>query len=190
MAREVAGILEFDLPHNDLFFFDNVNTDASLLWERYGIIHSFDKVPEHFRKHGNQFLSCVANPLQRKRLTEKFEQLGGRPGKAISYRADISHFVDFHDGLVIQPTCVIASDVVLEKGVFLNAGAIVGHDTVVEEYASLGPGCRLLGGVHVGSCSYIGCNAIVYPGVRLGNRVRIGIGKHVTHDLPDNAKFL
>lgn len=190
MAREVAGIVEFDHPYNQLYFFNNVDLDKNLLWGRYKVFHTDEEVIDYFQNIQSKFISCIANPLLRKRLCDKMELLGGKPDNAISYRADISHFVTFEKGIVIQPACVVASDVTIKKGAFLNANAIVGHDSIIGEYVSLGPGCRILGNVEIGDFSYIGCNSIVLPGVKIGKMVRVGIGKIVDRDLPDNTKFL
>lgn len=189
MAREVAGIIEYDHPYNQLFFFNNIDREKHFLWEKYPIYHSEEDILTHFKTIGNQFICCIANPLIRQRMTERMEQMGGVLGNAISYRSDVSHFVDFSTGIVIQPACVIASDVTIKKGVFLNANAIVGHDSVIHEYASLGPGCRILGGVHIGSHSYIGCNSVIMPGVKIGSKVRVGVGKIIDKDIPDNTKI-
>mgnify|MGYP006190245397 CR=1 FL=1 len=190
MAREVAGIIEYDHPYNQLYFFNNIDKDTHLLWDKYPIYHSEEEILTHFKTNGNQFISCIANPLIRQRITEKIEQMGGVPGNAISYRSDISHFATFSTGIVVQPACVVASDVEIKKGVFLNAHAIVGHDSIIGEYASLGPGCRILGGVQIGSHSYIGCNSVIMPGVKIGSKVRIGVGKIIDQDIPDNSKII
>jgi len=39
--------------------------------------------------------------------------------------------------------------------------------------------------IHVGSDVFIGVNAIIMPGVRLGNRVIVGAGSIVTKSVPD-----
>jgi acetyltransferase-like isoleucine patch superfamily enzyme len=43
------------------------------------------------------------------------------------------------------------------------------------------------GRIEIGSDVFIGVNAIVMPGVRIGNRVIIGAGSVVTKDVPDDV---
>lgn len=189
MAREVAGILEFDNPHNELYFFNNIDTEIHLMWNRYTTYHTEDELVQHFKNNGNLFICCIANPLIRQRLTERIEQLGGVKANAISYRADISHFADIDRGIVIQPGCVVASDVTLKTGVFLNALAVIGHDSILHPYVSVGPGAKILGNVEIGAHSYIGTNAVIMPGVKIGEKVRIGVGQIITEDVPSNSKI-
>lgn len=190
MAREVAGILEFDNPQINLTFFNNVDDGIVSVWNKYDVIKTEEEALKYFEINSNNFISCIANPILRKRLNDKFIKLGGSLENAISYRADISHFVKFEKGIVIQPTCVVASDVTLRKGVFLNANAIIGHDSLIHQYVSLGPGVRVLGNVEIGEFSYIGTNAVIMPGVKIGKKVRIGVGKIITEDVPDNSKIM
>jgi sugar O-acyltransferase (sialic acid O-acetyltransferase NeuD family) len=190
MAKELAGVLKYHNPNNQLFFFNNIDNQVDFLWGQYRVYHSDEEVINHFKNVDDKFISCIANPLLRKRLCEKMESLGGLVESVICSRADVSYFVNFEKGIVVQTACVVASDVTIKKGAFLNANAIVGHDSTIGEYVSLGPGCRILGNVEIGDFSYIGCNSIVLPGVKIGKMVRVGIGKIVDKDLPDNTKFL
>lgn len=190
MAREVAGIIEFDHPYNNLFFFNDLDQSVDLLWDRYIIYHSYEELKIHFQQYGNQFICCIANPLLRQRITEKIEKIGGVAANAISYRSDISHFCKIDKGVVIQPGCVVASDTIISKGVFMNAHAIVGHDSIIEPFVTLGPGSKVLGNVTVGEHSYIGTNSVIMPGVKIGKKVRIGVGKIITNDVVDNSKVL
>ena len=193
LARDVITSWEIDESNNneDLVLFDDVNHETDLLYGKYVIYHSLEQVKEYFLKRGNNFFVCIGNPLKRKRITEKFELLGGELSTFISCKAlTISPFMPLEKGIVIEPGVGISKDVVLGRGVFINAGCIIGHDAVIGDYVSLGPGVRVLGNAEIGECSYIGCNAVIMPGVKVGKKVRVGVGKIIDKDVPDNSKII
>lgn len=193
LARDVITSWEIDEANCDqtLFLFDDVNVNRDLLYEKYVIYHTLEEVEKHFRTTDNRFFVCIGNPLKRKRITEKFEALGGELSPFVSCKVTIvSPFTPLGKGVVIEPGVVVSKDVILEKGVFVNAGSILGHDAILREYVSLGPGVRILGGAEIGAFSYIGCNAVIMPGVKIGKKVRIGVGKIIDKDVPDNAKIM
>ncbi len=192
LTRDVITSWELDTTiKEDLFLFDNINADHDFLYNKYRIYHTFDELKKHFEKIDRRFFVCIGNPLKRKRMTEQIEALGGELTPFVSCKVTtFNPGTVLGKGVVIEPGCGISRDVIIEKGVFINAGTILGHDVILREYVSLGPGVRLLGGAEIGECSYIGCNAVVMPKVKIGKRVRIGVGKVIDKDVPDNSKIM
>ena len=193
LARDVITSWEVD-PANekqDLYLFDNINVEDHFLYEKYPILHTHEQVKKLFKSGDKNYFVCIGNPLKRKRITEQFEQLGGKLVPFVSCRAlMVSPFMQLNAGVVIEPGVGISKDVTIEKGVFINAGTIIGHDAVINEYVSLGPGVKVLGNAKIGELSYIGCNAVIMPGVKVGKKVRVGVGKIIDKDVPDNSKII
>lgn len=94
---------------------------------------------------------------------------------------------------------------VLETAVWIGPQAFVdARDLVVEEYCGLGPGVRVLGSEHsaipadvpitqtdlvikpvrIGRWCDIGVNAVILPGVTIGQGAIVGAGAVVTTDVP------
>lgn len=193
LAKDVVTSWEIDELNQDkqLFLFDNVNLDNHLFFNKHHIFHTHDEVAYHFETHSKDFFVCIGNPLMRKRITETFESLGGNLVPFISCKASIVHpETNLGKGVVIEPAVVVSKNVILEKGVFVNAGTILGHDAILHEYVSLGPGVRVLGHVEIGEFSYIGTNSIICPYVKIGKKVRIGMGKIIDKNIPDNSKII
>jgi len=71
--------------------------------------------------------------------------------------------------------------------VSVNLGVTISHDCVVEDFASLGPGVHLAGGVTIGACSDLGTGVSVRPGIRIGADCVVGAGAVVVADLPAGA---
>jgi sugar O-acyltransferase (sialic acid O-acetyltransferase NeuD family) len=109
---------------------------------------------------------------------------------------------------LIDPTAIVAADLIAGGGSFVNAGAIVGasvtlgehvvvnrgasigHHGWIEAFASLGPGVILAGEVFVGRGAMIGAGAVILPGVRIGEHAIVGAGAVVTADAPPYTKVL
>lgn len=190
LAREVVTTMEiehFDI--NNIVLFDNVNTSVDKIHDHWPVLHTWEQLSDHLQYVDRHFITCIANPLKRFRVTQKVIELGGILTHFISNHVVHSQYDWFSPGVIIQPGCIMPRGVILKEGVFLNAGNIVGHDSVLERYVSLGPGCRILGSAHIGEFSYIGTNSVILPNVKIGKMVRVGIGKVVDKDLPDNTKF-
>lgn len=192
LAKDVVTSWEID-PSNQgkqLFLFNNIDKESHLFFDKHKILHCDEEVKDLFSRD-NEFFVCVGNPLIRKRLTDRFEKLGGKLVPFVSIKAAIvSPETPLAGGVVIEPAVVVSKNVILEKGVFVNAGSILGHDVVLREYVSLGPGTRILGHVEIGEFSYIGTNSVIMPHVKIGKKVRIGVGKIITEDVPDNSKIM
>lgn len=106
---------------------------------------------------------------------------------------------------VVHPSAVVASDMRMDKGVQIMAGAVIqpgcaiGANTVVNTHTTvdhdcnlaghvhLAPGAVLSGGVTVGEATHVGAGTTIIQGVRLGARVLIGAGSLVTQDMPDGV---
>ncbi len=103
---------------------------------------------------------------------------------------------------IVDPTAVIAPQVILAEGVQILAGAIVqprtsigrdsivntgariDHDCEIEMECHICPGATLTGGVKVGRGSMIGAGVTVIPGITIGEGSLIGAGSVVCSDVP------
>jgi UDP-3-O-[3-hydroxymyristoyl] glucosamine N-acyltransferase len=69
----------------------------------------------------------------------------------------------------------------------VNTGSIVEHDSVIGDFASLGPGATLAGNVRVGDVTMIGMGASVLEKLSIGSMVTVGANSLVTRDIPENT---
>ncbi|MGI8899781.1 MAG: hypothetical protein ACR2HA_02430 [Nocardioides sp.] len=67
----------------------------------------------------------------------------------------------------------------------INAAAVLSHDVVIDDFATIGPGCTITGRVHIGRGSYLGGGATVRDGVSIGASVTVGAGAVVVSDVAD-----
>jgi|ERR1051326_353121 UDP-perosamine 4-acetyltransferase len=103
---------------------------------------------------------------------------------------------------VLHPSAITASDVHLDAGVQIMAGAVVqpgtrigsnsivntnasvDHDCWLGNHVHIAPGATLCGNVKVGNEAFIGAGATVIQGKSIGARSVIGAGAVVIEDIP------
>ncbi|MVN77901.1 acetyltransferase [Hymenobacter sp. HMF4947] len=88
------------------------------------------------------------------------------------------------DGCFIQYNCLLTCDIVLGRFVFVNAGSIIGHDVVLEDFCSIMPHANVSGGAHLGTGVFVGAGATILPGMRVGAHATVGAGAVVVRELP------
>lgn len=90
-------------------------------------------------------------------------------------------------GSILCAGVSITTNVRVGNHVVLNLHVTVGHDAVIEDFASVMPGVNISGNVVVGEGAYIGTGASVVGGVKIGAWSRVGAGAAVIEDVPSNA---
>jgi len=109
---------------------------------------------------------------------------------------------------LVHPFSWVASDVQVEEGVQIMAGAVVqpgaqlGANTLVNTGARIDHGCQigphshvacgsiLCGNVHLGTHTFIGAGAVLIQGVSLGSHCTVGAGSVVLHSHGDHQRLV
>jgi len=88
------------------------------------------------------------------------------------------------EGSIVNAAAVIAAGTALGCSVHVNRSASIGHHNLVEDYATLGPGCVLAGHVTIGRGAFVGAGAVCAPRVTVGPNAVVGAGAVVVRDVP------
>ena len=188
-ANELVGVLhQLDLL-DGIVFFDDVNIVNNDLWyNRFEIIHSLDQVKRHFKEIDTKFILGIGNPHVRKKLSKKFESLGGELHTIISPKSFLAPFeVKIGKGSTVITGSVIDNNVNIGLGCLVNTNTTIGHDTTIGAFSEICPGAVISGNCIIGSMSFIGSNATLLPNVSIGNNVIVGAGSVVTKNIPNNC---
>jgi sugar O-acyltransferase (sialic acid O-acetyltransferase NeuD family) len=102
--------------------------------------------------------------------------------------ATIGSDVRIGEGVVITAGVRLTTHIVLGRHTHINVNCTVGHDVIVEDYATLYPGVHLGGGCMIGEGATLGTGCVILPNVRVGHGSVVGAGSVVVRDVaPDTT---
>lgn len=133
---------------------------------------------------------CVAlgfgSPIGKFNFVKKYKQF--------QYPNLIHPKVEITLGVKIDPSGIIIAHGTslmpcshIKNFVTINVHCVVGHDTIIDEYATLSPGSLIMGNSYLGKCSYFGVGASTREKTKIGNNCVIGANAAVVSDIPDNS---
>jgi len=88
-------------------------------------------------------------------------------------------------GTILLAGTVLTADVTVGAHVVTMPHVVFTHDDTAEDFATLCAGVALGGRVSVGARAYLGMNASVRQGIRVGKDATLGMGSVLLTDLPD-----
>jgi sugar O-acyltransferase (sialic acid O-acetyltransferase NeuD family) len=91
--------------------------------------------------------------------------------------------VELGDGTIIAAGSRLTTHITLGRHVHVNMNCTLGHDTVIEDHATLFGGVVVGGGCVIGSGATIGSGAVILPGVSIGEDATVGAGAIVVRDV-------
>lgn len=174
--------------NNEQFvLFDNTGNPNDHLFN-HQIIKTIDNVKSYFEHVDNRFALGIGNPIERKRLSETFIELGGLLTSTVHSKADIStHDVSIGRGSNILQQSIISNSVNIGVGSIIYYQAVLAHDVKLGDYVEISPKATILGGCTIGDLTHIGANATILPRIKIGSNVTVGAGSVVTKDVVDNC---
>ncbi len=98
-----------------------------------------------------------------------------------------SENVSIGEGSIICAGCIITTDIRIGSFITLNLMCTVGHDTVINDYASFMPSVNISGEVEIGKNVYVGTGAKIINQVIIGENTIVGAGAVVAKGLPANC---
>jgi sugar O-acyltransferase (sialic acid O-acetyltransferase NeuD family) len=128
---------------------------------------------------------CPASPAaSRRRIAERLGLADRSYATLVHPTASLGQTTVVGPGSVLLAGVITTTEVSIGAHVAVMPQATFTHDDVVADYATVGSGVRLAGGVIVGEGAYIGAGALVREGVSIGAGSLVGMGSVVTRDVP------
>lgn len=187
-AKEILEICHQRNELGNLVFYDDVNGDSDILYEKFPVLQNIEAAKEYFETVDQRFTIGIGNPGLRKKLADKFINIGGKLTSMISTKADIgSYGITIGDGANILDGAKISNDVTIGDAPIIYYNSIITHDVKIGDFVEISPDVKILGRVTIGNFCQLGAGTIILPDVKIGNNVIIGAGTVVTKDLPDNC---
>lgn len=153
-----------------------------------GVCHGIPIVhPERWQGPAPRFIIAIAEPAEKKRIALALAARGWVAEIFIHDTAAIGLASRIGAGTVICPYCRISTDSEIGEHVLINSSSGVGHDAVVGSYSSLLGAVSVNGNVRVGEGVLLGAGSMVYPGKKVGDWAKIGLGSVVLRNVPDGV---
>jgi sugar O-acyltransferase (sialic acid O-acetyltransferase NeuD family) len=130
---------------------------------------------------------CVGNPRNYRARKQIVERLGlpvDRYATVVHPSAQIGAGSMVGPGSVLLAGTVLTADVTVGAHVAVMPQAVLTHDDVVGDYATIASGVRLGGGAVLEQGAYVGAGALVREGVTVGAWSLVGMGSTVLRDVP------
>lgn len=130
-----------------------------------------------------RYVVGIGSPAVRERISRVIDAWGGRAARLVHPTAVIGSTTVVSTGSVICSGAQLSTNVSLGKHTHVNPGAIIGHDSTLDDFVSINPGAVVSGEVHIGAKSLIGAGATILQGVRIDRGAIIGASACVTKDV-------
>jgi len=187
-AKELLQILENNKKVDGLAFYDDMNKDIKIIFEKFPVLKTEIEVKRHFKLYGNDFLLGIGNPFLRYQICKKFQNLEGNLSSCISQYSRIGNYsVNIGAGTNILDNAIISNNVKIGIGCIIYYNAVITHDCIIDDFVEISPSVNLLGRCKIGSYTHIGANATILPDVTIGKNVVVGAGAVVTKNIFDNS---
>lgn len=135
----------------------------------------------------NRFHVAIGDNLTRGRIFES-----GNYAKAVSVfhsKSIISKSALLERGIFVAAGAIIGPNAKIGRGTIVNHSSVVDHDCKVGNFSHIAPGAILSGGVEVGSRTLIGLGAKLLPGVKVGDDSVVASGAIVLNSFPSNSRL-
>lgn len=191
-ATEVLEILHQQNKLNQLVFYDDISKESpQKLFAKYIVLKTIEEASEYFKNVDNRFTIGIGKPILRKKLAEKFINIGGEFISVVSPRASIGHFnTKIGIGCNIMTGAIITNEVAIGIGNLINLNSTIGHNSTIGEFVEISPGVTISGNCSIGSYTFIGSNATILPKISIGSNVIVAAGAVVTKNFGNNCLIM
>lgn len=133
------------------------------------------------------YVCAVGDPLIKKKLVEKANNINLKPATLIHPSVIISDFVNIGEGSIICAGNIITVNIQIGKHVIVNIDSTIGHDAIIEDYSTILPSVNISGNTVIEECVSVGTGTAIIQGLKVGKYSTIGAGAVVVKDIPCGA---
>lgn len=105
-------------------------------------------------------------------------------------KAYVANDVDLGSGNYLAANSVVGSSSKLERHIFINRAASVGHDTHIGNFTHIGPGATVCGNCQLGEKVYVGAGSTIIDGIKIVNGTTVGAGAVVTKNIETAGVYI
>ncbi len=129
----------------------------------------------------------VGAPEVRFRLIKMAAEKGVRFCSIVHPNVVRTRWLAIGSGTVITAGCILTNQIRIGNHVHINLDCTLGHDVIVEDFATVAPGVHISGNVSLKHGCYIGTGANILEKRVIGEWSIVGAGSTIVNDVPDNT---
>jgi len=168
---EIVGLVSKDVPEENRF--------------KHRRIPRLESLEVALRLGATHGLVAVGDSRERSRVV--YEELFGLGSPSLVHpQAAAGTGCTFGNGTVILGGSRFSPNVSVGEHVYISHGVLVGHDAIIEDFATLLPGAIVSGGVTVKIGATIGSGAVILPNLVIGTGAQVGAGAVVLSNVREN----
>lgn len=133
---------------------------------------------------------ALGDNRRREQVTHRLASIGFDFATVISSSAYVSPSASIGTGTVIMPRSVVGAEACIGKGAIINTASSVDHDTLIEDFVHIAPGCHLAGKVRVDRGAMLGIGTCVIPERHIGAWSILGANSTVVRDIPAGTTYV
>lgn len=130
----------------------------------------------------------IGSPVIKKILVEKISKIGKfKFMSLVDSESFMGEDVRVGEGVFIGGGCHITTNIDIQDFVTINLACTVGHDSILETYATVAPGVNISGNCLIKEGVDFGTGATIIQGKSVGEWSIVGAGSVVVKDIPANT---
>ncbi len=129
-------------------------------------------------------IGSIGYPKARKNIYFLLKELGYSLPTLVSLNACVSSYVELGEATVVMPGVVINAGSIIGNNSIVNTASSIDHDCIIGNHVHIAPGVVLSGGVIIEDDVHIGTGASVIQGVKIGKGSVVAAGSVVIRDIP------
>lgn len=152
------------------------------------VIGTSDDVFTHIDEY--EIFIGIGNNDTRQKIHEMLETIGASIPVLIHPNAVIGSQVDIENGTVVMAGAIVNCCTKIGKGCIINTGSTIDHDNCIDDYVHISPGVHLAGTVKVGKGSWLGIGSVVSNNINITDGCKVGAGSVVVKNISEPGVYV
>ncbi|MBO5207807.1 MAG: acetyltransferase [Lachnospiraceae bacterium] len=186
-AKSVIDCIERQGKYHIVGFLDK-ESRSDVSYKGYHVIGEDDDLEKLYQqglRHAFVTIGFLGGSTVRNSIYDELKRIGYQLPNIVDPSAVIAEDVVLGEGNFIGKLAMVNADAKLGNMCIINSGALVEHECCVEDFTHVAVKAVLCGNVKVGSNTLIGAGATVIQGITIGNKCIVAAGTTVRKNLED-----
>lgn len=136
-----------------------------------------------------EVIVAISDPIIRKKIIDKLPP-NTNFTKVIHPSVVMSKWVEIGEGSIVTAGTILTTNIKIGKHAHLNLNTTIGHDCKIGNYFTSAPAANISGNCEIGDCVYFGTQSSVRQGIKICDKVTIGMGGVVVKDINEQAVYV